>query len=175
MGVSCQSNTTSHLETCSRLWSWIGHMFYCNIEMCNVHSNQTTNSDKKLIHPMHLWHKDWLKINLVLSDWDDTMSPSQRSISVGNIVDCATEPLCERNVTHVSCDNLDKKVKRAPPPPPPRLSSLHRAPSQALMHYTTVPQSLVSRLERAGRLFSGMLLVICKGINKGAEACLLLS
>jgi len=73
------------------------------------------------------------------------MSPSQRSISVGNIVDCATEPLCERNVTHVSCDNLDKKVKRAPPPPPPRLSSLHRAPSQALMHYTTVPQSLVSR------------------------------
>ena len=75
------------------------------------------------------------------------MSPSQRSISVGNIADYSvTAPLCER--THVSCDQLDKPrglVRGAPPPPPPRISSLQRAPSQAVMHYTTVPQSLVTR------------------------------
>ena len=75
-----------------------------------------------------------------------TMSPSQRSVSVGNIADYSvTEPLCETNLTHVSCDHLDKKLPRVPPPPPPRVSSLQRAPSQALMHYTTVPQSLVTR------------------------------
>ena len=81
------------------------------------------------------------------------MSPSQqRSISVGNIVDCVSTPLIERHATHVSCDQLDKtRVTRGrPPPPPPRLSSLpltqlRRTPSQALMHYTTVPQSLVTR------------------------------
>lgn len=74
------------------------------------------------------------------------MSPSQRSVSVGNIADYSvTEPLCETNLTHVSCDHLDKKLPRVPPPPPPRVSSLQRAPSQALMHYTTVPQSLVTR------------------------------
>ena len=77
------------------------------------------------------------------------MSPSQqRSVSVGNITDCdLTQPLCETRVpTHVSCDHLDRRhVSRVPPAPPPRLSSLQRAPSQALMYYTTVPQSLVTR------------------------------
>lgn len=81
------------------------------------------------------------------------MSPSQqRSISVGNIVDCVSTPLIERHVTHVSCDHLEPRGHRRgpPPPPPPRLSSLpltqlRRAPSQALMHHTTVPQSLVTR------------------------------
>ena len=84
------------------------------------------------------------------------MSPSQqRSVSVGNIVDCVSTPLIERHVTHVSCDHLEPShVSRGgrgpPPPPPPRLSSLpltqlRRAPSQALMHHTTVPQSLVTR------------------------------
>jgi len=77
------------------------------------------------------------------------MSPSQqRSVSVGNITDCdLTQPLCETRVpTHVSCGHLDRRhVSRVPPAPPPRLSSLQRAPSQALMYYTTVPQSLVTR------------------------------
>ena len=78
------------------------------------------------------------------------MSPSQqRSVSVGNITDCdLTQPLCETRVpTHVSCDHLDRRhvSSRVPPAPPPRLSSLQRAPSQALMYYTTVPQSLTTR------------------------------
>ena len=82
--------------------------------------------------------------------WRKTLSPSQqRSVSVGNITDCdLTQPLCETRVpTHVSCDHLDKRhvSARVPPAPPPRLSSLQRAPSQALMYYTTVPQSLITR------------------------------
>ena len=72
-------------------------------------------------------------------------------------MDCVSTPLIERHVTHVSCDHLEPShVTRGrghrgpPPPPPPRLSSLpltqlRRAPSQALMHHTTVPQSLVTR------------------------------
>ena len=106
------------------------------------------------------------------------MSPSQRSISVGNIADCATEPLVGRHATHVSCDNLDKHVRRVPPPPPPRLSSLQRAPSQAVMYYTTVPQSLVTRTlgsrhqpTRSSLRHSRMLVLIREGRGKISLSC----
>ena len=102
------------------------------------------------------------------------MSPSQRSVSVGHLPDLA-RPLCRQQVTHVSCDNLrPQSWRRAPPPPPPvRVSSLQRAPSQALMHYTTVPQSLVTRSlgsrhqpTRSSLRHSRMLVLIKQGRGK---------
>ena len=103
------------------------------------------------------------------------MSPSHRSVSVDNIAEYSLEPLCRHQVTHVSCDNLrpPQFLRRLPPPPPPRLSSLQRAPSQALMHYTTVPQSLVPRSlgsrhhpTRSSLRHSRMLVAIRQGRGK---------
>ena len=103
------------------------------------------------------------------------MSPSHRSVSVDNIVEYSRQPLVRHQVTHVSCDNLrpPQFLRRPPPPPPPRLSSLQRAPSQALMHYTTVPQSLVTRSlgsrhhpTRSSLRHSRMLVAIRQGRGK---------